>query len=125
MQVPGPFEPCSQPCRPTLEQVCELGVVGQTRPVLGPGAPQGRIQAQPIADRHPRAHPPVEQVADPGQGEAAVPELGDHVESLEVLLAVDEDPASTIGVGEHAGGLVEADGPRRYKLDRAASSAST
>jgi hypothetical protein len=112
-QVLGPFETSSYPRCPGPQQICQLVVVDKTRPVLGPGAPQGGIQSQPVTDRDPRAHAPVEQGTDPGEGETAILEFCDHAESVEMVLAVDRRPAAAVRPVQHPDGLVEADGPRR------------
>ncbi len=57
--------------------------------------------------------PGVEQVADAGEGVAPGLEPADQLEPNEVRRAVDPDPAAPPGRGEHAEGLVLADGADR------------
>jgi hypothetical protein len=92
------------------EPLDELALGQHDRLVVGPRRLQRVAHAQPRLQRVAAVLDLLERVADGVEAQAAVLELGDHLEALDVLGPVVGHAPPALGAGEGALRLVEADG---------------
>ena len=110
-QQARPHERGNEPRRPISQALAELRLAEHQRRFLGPRLTQLFPDAQPLLERQPATRRLTQGVADGAQVQAAVLELGNEPQSLEVLLPVQRDTALARGWRKRAHPLVVPHGP--------------
>ena len=86
--VAGFLELREQSCSSSTRKFRELVAVDDARAVLGPWRGECRVDAEPLTDGA-GGTTASDQVADCGEGEAAIAQFGDEVQPLLVIVGVD------------------------------------
>ena len=94
---------------PAAGDLVELGLADGARLIGRPRRLHLLLDAEPLGEVDLAAIDPLHQVADRVDPQAAILELGDQLEPLDVLLAVVGDAAADLGVHERAARLIEPD----------------
>ena len=117
-QQARPHEGGNEPRRPISQTLAELRLAEHQWRFLGPRLTQLFPDAQPLLERQAATRRLSQGVADGAQVQAAVLELGNEPQSLEVLLPVQRDAPPARGWWKGAHPLVVPHGPARHARRR-------
>ena len=109
-EQPGVDELADEPARSLPQPLVHLGEGHRRRVIVGPARAQRFVDAEPLGHRRAVLAGPLEQRLDRFELEAARLELGDELESFEVRRVVARVATFAAGRGQHAFGLVVANG---------------